>query len=73
MDWIRLLATNISATGSHFQLLFVTFFITGIYGMESFSLISSMYLPAYARFALVRSGEDNRDVWDEIYDTKQKY
>jgi len=41
--------------------------------MESFFLISSMYLPAHTRFALVGSGEDNRDVWDEIYDTKQKY
>jgi len=41
--------------------------------MESFFLISSLYLPAHAHFALVGSGEDNINVWDEIYnETKQK-
>ena len=41
--------------------------------MESFFLISSLFLPAHARFALVGSVEDNRDVRAEIYnETKHK-
>ena len=41
--------------------------------MESFFLISSLFLPAHARFALVGSGEDKRNVWAEIYhETKEK-